>query len=544
MTKRSVPKVPNSTEIIRYSTVFALFVSLAVIIHEYHPVLKASVKYISFFFLTSAVIAILLALGIKDKTTRIARSLLLLTALWAFVVAFILPSSSPFIVINPFLVLIIAAYLNRSQLIMAVMILVLGVEASFIVADSHPTDRLIFIALHSLSMFLVGVLATWYSHSLGQAVARREFKEQQVNLEKERLASLINSMTDAVVAIDVDGKIAQYNGAALDLINSNISLDDHLIDEVMTLQDQKGNPESVVRLAKSQNGYVMSRDYQLVFGEEDKVKLYLNISPVRGPFGSADSDGYILLLRDITREKSLEEERDEFISVVSHELRTPIAIAEGNLSNSIFAAKQANAETSLVESLESSHKQVIFLSDMINDLATLSRAEQGTLKTEPEDIKLSDLIKNLEGDYTTEAKQKGLDLRVSVDASAKSLYSSRLYVREILQNFITNAIKYTEKGSIEVRAEQVGDKAIFKVTDTGIGITTSDQKLLFNKFFRSEDYRTRQNNGTGLGLYVTAKLARLLNAEIKVESELNKGSTFTIIIPSLPKNTHKHQTKE
>jgi signal transduction histidine kinase len=113
------------------------------------------------------------------------------------------------------------------------------------------------------------------------------------------------------------------------------------------------------------------------------------------------------------------------------------------------------------------------------------------------------------------------------------LKSSRLYVREILQNFITNAIKYTQAGSITIGAKQQKDGVLFEVIDTGIGISKGDQERVFDKFFRSEDYRTRENNGTGLWLYVTMKLARLIHAKIDLESELDKGSTFNIFVPSI-----------
>jgi len=111
--------------------------------------------------------------------------------------------------------------------------------------------------------------------------------------------------------------------------------------------------------------------------------------------------------------------------------------------------------------------------------------------------------------------------------------SSKLYVREVLQNFITNAIKYTETGSVAITAAPAKNGVVFSVTDTGIGISKGDQEKVFDKFFRSEDYRTRQTNGTGLGLYVTMKLARILHAEIDLRSKLNKGSTFSIFIPNL-----------
>ncbi len=251
-------------------------------------------------------------------------------------------------------------------------------------------------------------------------------------------------------------------------------------------------------------------------------------------YGQEGMKGYVILLRDITREKSLEEERDEFISVVSHELRTPIAISEGNIGNAEFIFEKSGiANPAMKDALKQAHDQVNFLSAMINDLATLSRAERGVLKVEPESINAHELMNDLLGLYTHDAEAKGLKLNIDLDPELELLQSSKLYVREILQNFITNAIKYTQSGSVTIGAKARKDGVEFTVSDTGIGISKADQEKVFDKFFRSEDFRTRENNGTGLGLYVTMKLTRLIHAEIDLHSELNKGSTFTILVPNL-----------
>src|SRR5690606_26114325 len=117
------------------------------------------------------------------------------------------------------------------------------------------------------------------------------------------------------------------------------------------------------------------------------------------------------LLRDITREKSLEEERDEFISVVSHELRTPIAIAEGNISNAEFIANKSNGDPAIKDALKQAHEQILFLSGMINDLATLSRAERGKLQIDTESINVYELIEELAKEYQPVAQKKGLELK-------------------------------------------------------------------------------------------------------------------------------------
>jgi signal transduction histidine kinase len=194
-------------------------------------------------------------------------------------------------------------------------------------------------------------------------------------------------------------------------------------------------------------------------------------------------------------------------------------------------------------SLEEAHNQILFLADMINDLATLSRAERGKLVLEVEEIDVPSLVTELEAAYKGDAKAKGLELHTNIMGALKPLSSSRLYVREVLQNFITNAVKYTEKGEVTIVASQNAKGTVFEVRDTGIGISKGDQERVFDKFFRSEDFRTRQNSGTGLGLYVTMKLARLIRAEIELDSELNKGSTFRITIPSISPEEANNQPK-
>jgi len=354
------------------------------------------------------------------------------------------------------------------------------------------------------------------------------------SLERERLTSLINSMADGVLAIDEKGKIVVTNGAALNILDVNSTLNGRMLDKVLNLVDknnQRVDLHDVISKSKTQ---FTSRDWRLSYPDGSTINLYLSLAPVRLGYGQEGMKGYVLLVRDITREKSLEEERDEFISVVSHELRTPIAISEGNIGNAEFIFEKSGINNQgIKEALKQAHDQVNFLSGMINDLATLSRAERGVLQVEPESINVHDLVLDLQSLYGPDATKKGLEIKVDLDPELEMLQTSKLYAREILQNFITNAIKYTEEGSITVGARPVKEGIKFTVNDTGIGISKADQEKVFDKFFRSEDYRTRQNNGTGLGLYVTMKLARLIHAEISLDSELNKGSTFNIFIPNL-----------
>jgi PAS domain S-box-containing protein len=352
-------------------------------------------------------------------------------------------------------------------------------------------------------------------------------------LERERLTSLINSMADGVIAIDEKTHVVVYNGAALNILDVNGTITDKPVNQVMQIVDNTNQSIDLKRIVLETKTQNTSRDWKLMYPDGSMINLYTSIAPVKLGYGQEGMSGYVILLRDITREKSLEEERDEFISVVSHELRTPIAIAEGNIGNAEFILRKTGDLHQIKDALEQAHDQVNFLSGMINDLSTLSRAERGKLQVEVEDINTYELIEELGKLYTPEAEAKGLKLFAEPDRSLELLKSSRLYVREIIQNFVTNAIKYTEEGHVTIGAQKRNNGVLFTVTDTGIGLSKADKERVFDKFWRSEDFRTRKNNGTGLGLYVTMKLTRLIKAEIEIESELNKGSTFSIFIPNL-----------
>lgn len=354
------------------------------------------------------------------------------------------------------------------------------------------------------------------------------------SLEHERLTSLVNSMADAVIAVDENLKVVLYNGAALNILDLNSDLKNHRLRTLVSLIDKNNQNVDIEDLVINTKTQFTTRDLRLKYPNTDMINLYLSIAPVHLGYGVSGQHGFVLLMRDITREKSLEEERDEFISVVSHELRTPIAIAEGNISNALFVVdKSPNVPEGVKQGLKAAYDQTIFLSGMINDLATLSRAERGKLNVEIESINTYQLIKDLEQNYLPQAEAKGLKLLADPDPKLEVLNSSKLYVREVLQNFITNAIKYTESGQVTISAYAKKGGVLFEVSDTGIGISKADKEKVFDKFFRSEDYRTKQSSGTGLGLYVTVKLARLVHAEIDLQSELNKGSVFSVYFPNL-----------
>lgn len=353
--------------------------------------------------------------------------------------------------------------------------------------------------------------------------------------QREALLTIINGTNQAIFTVSSSGIIRVYNAALLNLLDTNQSLSGKRVDDILPLHDKTGDAVSLFSLMKEKTRFERD-DLSLQFADGDVIRLHLSINKIQSAFSSQrqqDGEGYVCIARDVTKQKSLEEERDEFISVVSHELRTPVTIAEGTISNVQYFLENGADATKLTPSLKEAHEQILLLANMINDLGTLSRAERG-VGDAAEEIDIKDLAEGLYKKYTPTATKKGLALNLDTGPRLGSIVTSRLYLEELLQNLITNAIKYTEKGTITLRAHRIDGGVEFVVKDTGIGISKADLKHIFEKFYRSEDYRTRETSGTGLGLYVAMKLLRKLGTTIDVQSRLNHGSSFSFVLHDKP----------
>lgn len=392
---------------------------------------------------------------------------------------------------------------------------------------------------HNLTMFAtVSIIALiiYYISKFQNAITEElATSKAQESLQRSRVVSIVNNLTDAVISTDKDGIIRVYNAACLNLLDTNNNLNGRHIDEILPLFDMENNEVSLYQQLKSTRTVIKRDDLNYVISEDEKMRLEITFTPIRSSFKSSKAseahDGYIVIMRDITKEKSLEEERDEFISVISHELRTPITIVEGTLSNiQVMMGHPDVTDKMLRDSIDTAHDQTLFLAGMVNDLSTLSRAERG-VGDSAEDIDVHELATELHKKYQTDAKAKKLHLNLDASAKLGKVHVSRLYLEELLQNFITNSIKYTKQGSVTIQIKQKNDIISFTVKDTGIGISKSDQQKVFAKFYRSEDYRTRETSGTGLGLYVSSKLAHKMGTKIHLVSRLNFGSSFSFNLP-------------
>ncbi|HEU4830640.1 MAG TPA: ATP-binding protein [Candidatus Saccharimonadales bacterium] len=443
--------------------------------------------------------------------------------------------ASPFIACWLLLMMASYTYFSKRGLQLSVLALVLVVAVDITLWYKISLDVVIYDLVALTAILITGVITLGISQSQEVARSALNRSKAQESLQRDRILTIVNNLADAVLSTDKDGIIKVYNAASLNLLDTNDSLNGQHIDEVLPLHDLDGKKVSLVKIFKKAKSVVKRDDLNYTFEDDESIRLEVTYSPIRSSYSKSKKaethDGYIVIMRDVTKSKSLEEERDEFISVVSHELRTPITIAEGTISNVQVMMEHPDITTKMLkDAVNTAHEQILFLAHMVNDLSTLSRAERGVADT-AEDININEMAHKLLDKYTDEAKEKKLHLDLDLAPKVGNVHTSRLYLEELLQNFITNAIKYTKEGGVTIIIKQKSDEVTFAVKDTGIGISKTDQPKVFGKFYRSEDYRTRETGGTGLGLYVASKLARKLGTQIKLTSRLNFGSTFSFSLP-------------
>ena len=404
------------------------------------------------------------------------------------------------------------------------------ISLAFGVDPSSP--NYLMVATDHLSYASIIIVLGLFVGSLRnvQSIEHADFMktEEKRSNEQTRLMTLINSLNEAIISVNENGTIQLYNAATLNLLDTNKSLIGKKLHDVVALQDEQGESVNLQKQLTQSTASVLRDDLIHKFEDGESINLAISGARVRG--NNNELLGHIIVLRDITREKSLEEERDEFISVVSHELRTPVTITEGTISNVQLLIERGATPKVVSDALSAAHEQTIYLSRMINDLSTLSRAERN-VGSEVERINVIEFAHEVFKEYQPKAAKKGLEFNLDVTGNPGYIKVSRLYLEEILQNFLTNAIKYTPSGTVGFLVHASKGQVKFSVKDSGIGISKKEHGKIFEKFYRSEDYRTRETSGTGLGLYIVQKLAHKLDTKIELESRLNHGSTFSISVP-------------
>ncbi len=448
------------------------------------------------------------------------------------ILLFVTGFNQPFTALYVLLMMLSNLHFGRRGLALSMALLAVTATADIIMRFSFQPEVVYLTGFSVVAIMFFGIALITIVNAQETKRLSLIHSQERERLQYDRILTIMNNLTDAAFSTDEHGKILMYNAACLDLLDTNESLRGRHIGDLFKLTDTANEKTNLFDLLRKTKRATRRDDLNHTYKDGESIRLEVTFAPIRSNYSLSkkgeEQGGYILIMRDVTKQKSLEEERDEFISVVSHELRTPITIVEGTLSNLdvlMHRPTLPDAKT-LTTSINTAHDQVLYLAKMVNDLSTLSRAERGVADA-PEKIDVAEVLHAMHHKYESEAQARKLHLNLDLGAKLGSVNVSRLYFEELLQNFITNAIKYTKEGGVTITAKRSKNIVKFTIKDTGIGISRGDQVKVFAKFYRSEDYRIRETNGTGLGLYVSSKLAHKLHTRIELKSRLNHGSAFS-----------------
>ncbi len=242
--------------------------------------------------------------------------------------------------------------------------------------------------------------------------------------------------------------------------------------------------------------------------------------------------------------------KSEFLANMSHELRTPLNSLL-ILSKSLAGNREGNLTDEQVESAATIHSGGKELLELINDILDLSKVEAGKLKIQVDNVYLDELITAMKVKFENLAEEKGLDLKMEITSGlVDSIETDIQRIHQILKNLISNAVKFTQKGSVILRIDNpapgtqfqdskltINNSLALSVIDTGIGIATDKQNAIFEAFQQADGATNRKFGGTGLGLTISRELARLLGGEIHMPSIVDEGSTFTLYLPKRLRKT-------
>ena len=429
----------------------------------------------------------------------------------------------------------------------------LGTILSIVIsrAITRPIDEMKKQAIRMARGDYSGQVRIYGQDELGQlAVAvnnlsvRVEEAQEASEAERRRLDSVLAHMTDGVIATDRRGNVIIINETALEMLNTRN-------EDVIGL--------SILRLLNIVKDYTLrdllenQEELLLDFSEQTDHDLILRVDFSLIQRETGFISGLVAVLHDVTEQQKNERERREFVSNVSHELRTPLtsmrsyieALADGAWQDPEIAP----------QFLKVTQEETDRMIRMINDLLSLSRMDSGTSKIELETINLNEffnyILDRFDMMLKTDNEAAGSDSnRVQpLPSSRKKQYSIRreitkrdLWVEvdqdkfmQVIDNIMNNAIKYSpEGGVITARLVETHSHVLLSITDQGLGIPRKDLNKVFDRFYRVDKARSRQQGGTGLGLAISKEVVESLGGRIWVDSREGQGSTFSISLPYDP----------
>ncbi len=376
------------------------------------------------------------------------------------------------------------------------------------------------------------------------------FKRNNFNAEPNNQSGLaemaLQNIHDGVIITDRNGVVQFINpaGATMTEFGSpekTIGLDYGLL---LKLESKEGR-----ELSEAENPLIQAmRTGQpldgfegcLIASQSDKrIPIAISVLPVGGM-----AQNRIITFRDITKELAEEGEQTEFISTASHEMRTPVATIDGYLSLAL------NPQTATIDErargyLDAAEKASKHLGKLFQDLLDVTKLDDGKIRPHFEPVEMVELVKSISNDYIPRAKEANLSFTFGSNDQASFGNSPQLnqvvygfvdvnFMREILDNLVDNALKYTPAGgSVYVNVRGDGDRVLINVTDTGIGISADDLAHIFQKFYRADNSDTRTIGGTGLGLYLVKQRVEAMGGRVWAESAFGEGSTFFVSLPRI-----------
>jgi len=382
--------------------------------------------------------------------------------------------------------------------------------------------------------------------------------------ENKRLTELTKKILDAspvsIIALDKRGIILAANNLARIMMETK---EQPLVGRKLTNTKEIKN-NSIIQKKYHElltNGHSFFYDNLSYYDSKSKEKKYLNIIAVplyeqKGRISGAismaiDNTEKILAQNKLEKlneelERKVKKRTEElyntnrelskvlklkskFISDASHELRTPLTIIQGNLDLAI--SESLKEKNNIPESYELIKKEIEQMTGILSDLTMLTNADSNSEKINSEKIDLNLLAKAVAQSLMVIADQKNIQLKAHLENKSVIFIGDETKLERLLLNITRNAIKYTEKGSVEIFVKKDKNQLRLIVKDTGIGIPEEDLPYIFERFYRVDKARSRNIGGTGLGLSICKWIAEAHNGSIIVDSKLNEGTTFTTILP-------------
>jgi two-component system phosphate regulon sensor histidine kinase PhoR len=359
---------------------------------------------------------------------------------------------------------------------------------------------------------------TGLTNELSAITTRLRYRLDELTEERDRAGQILDALDDGVLLLDGAGRLLVANPAA----RSWFGLPDDLRPG-LPAQRVLGAPR-VSELAETaaQAGAPVAGTLTLVFPEPRTLAMRAFPLADRGPTGRI-----VVTMTDITQRRRLEVLRRDFVANASHELKTPVAAVRA-LAETLLTALPDDPEAGR-RFAERIAREAERLDALARDLLDLSRVERGTLDVEPVD--LVGLVKEVVGGYADRAEERRIRLDTELQPGV-AMRGDRAQLGLLLSNLVDNALRYTQnRGKVCVRLETLETRAVLQVADNGRGIPSSELTRIFERFYRVDKARARQTGGTGLGLAIVRHVVEGHGGSVDVESELGRGSTFTINLP-------------